>query len=206
MTCAGRHPRTVGPIAAPAQEHARPVNPSRLSGVGPIDCLGDLCLSEGRDRRHPLLGRGMGRASGKNHTDRLRQPHAGDRPDPRSRDKRDIDAFGCGLHHTIATAPKDKHFRIRLNVITPYMPITSDGKAPNLEVVPRPDRQGRERARCGRRTSPTAPTARTQKSIVLDNLDDAIAKVSGDGRLQVQPAPALLRAPPHRPRRDSTRS
>jgi hypothetical protein len=44
-----------------------------------------------------------------------------------ARDKRDIDLFGCGLHHTVATAPKDKHFEIWLNVTTPYMPITSDG-------------------------------------------------------------------------------
>src|SRR5262249_25267473 len=50
------------------------------------------------------------------------------------RDKRDVDMFGCGITHTIAEAPKDKHFAITLNVITPYMPITSDGKAPNLEM------------------------------------------------------------------------
>ena len=50
-----------------------------------------------------------------------------------ARDKREIDLFGCGLHHTVATAPKDKHFVIWLNVTTPYMPITSDGKEPDLE-------------------------------------------------------------------------
>ena len=50
-----------------------------------------------------------------------------------ARDKRDIDAFGCGLRHTIAQAPKDAQFAIWLNIMTPYMPITSDGKAPDLE-------------------------------------------------------------------------
>ena len=49
-----------------------------------------------------------------------------------ARDKRDIDVFGCGLAHTIAKAPKDKQFDIRLNITTPHMPITSDGKAPDL--------------------------------------------------------------------------
>jgi hypothetical protein len=29
-----------------------------------------------------------------------------------SRDKRDIDVFGCGLHHTIAMAPKDARRRM----------------------------------------------------------------------------------------------
>jgi hypothetical protein len=49
-----------------------------------------------------------------------------------ARDKRDIDAFGCGLSHTIAKAPKDKQFAIWLHITTPYMPITSDGKEPDL--------------------------------------------------------------------------
>ena len=49
-----------------------------------------------------------------------------------ARDKRDIDAYGCGLAQTIAKAPKDPEFDIKLNITTPYMPITSDGKAPDL--------------------------------------------------------------------------
>ena len=42
-----------------------------------------------------------------------------------ARDKREINFFGCGLRHTVAEAPKDKNFTIRLNITTPYMPITS---------------------------------------------------------------------------------
>ena len=49
-----------------------------------------------------------------------------------SRDRRDIDLFGCGLHHTVAKAPEAVHFNICINITTPYMPITSDGKEPNL--------------------------------------------------------------------------
>ena len=49
-----------------------------------------------------------------------------------ARDKRDIDVFGCGLHHTIAKAPAETQFTILLNITTPFMPITSDGKAPDL--------------------------------------------------------------------------
>ena len=50
-----------------------------------------------------------------------------------ARDKREIDIFGCGLENTVAVAPKDANFDIRLNITTPYMPITSDGKEPNLK-------------------------------------------------------------------------
>ena len=53
-----------------------------------------------------------------------------------ARDSRDIDAYGCGLRHNIATAPKDAQFNIWLNITTPFMPITSDGKEPNLRTVP----------------------------------------------------------------------
>jgi hypothetical protein len=49
-----------------------------------------------------------------------------------ARDKRDIDFYGCGLHHNITQAPKDEDFDIWLNITTPYMPITSDGKEPDL--------------------------------------------------------------------------
>jgi hypothetical protein len=44
-----------------------------------------------------------------------------------------IMAFNCGLGHTIAKAPLDKHFDIWLNITTPHMPLLSNGKAPNLE-------------------------------------------------------------------------
>src|SRR5262249_40324750 len=49
-----------------------------------------------------------------------------------ARDKREINAFGCGLSHTIAQAPIASQFYIVANITTPYMPITSDGKEPNL--------------------------------------------------------------------------
>jgi hypothetical protein len=49
-----------------------------------------------------------------------------------ARDRLDIDLFGCGLKHTVAKAAESVHFNICINVTTPYMPITSDGKEPNL--------------------------------------------------------------------------
>jgi hypothetical protein len=94
--------------------------------------------------------------------------------------KRDINMFGCGITHTIAEAPKDKHFAITLNVITPYMPITSDGKAPNLEIFL--DAIQRAASSAVRRAHRPGAAGQTQKSVVLDNLADAIAKVSDNGQ------------------------
>jgi hypothetical protein len=48
------------------------------------------------------------------------------------RDGKDIDFHGGGLHHTVAETTKKAQFDIHLNIITPFMPITSDGKEPNL--------------------------------------------------------------------------
>ena len=94
-----------------------------------------------------------------------------------ARDKRDIDAYGCGLHHTIAQAPREAQFDIWVNITTPFMPITSDGKAPNLEPF-----LGEIARAVGKAVKKThRPNARgsSQKDIVLDNLDEAVAGVSG---------------------------
>src|SRR5262249_153566 len=100
-----------------------------------------------------------------------------------ARDKRDINAFGCGLRHTIAEAPKDAQFNIALNTTTPFMPITSDGKAPNMQ--PFLDGIAEATAKAVRKAHrPNAGNRKSQKDVILDNLDDAIAKVSGDGQFR----------------------
>jgi hypothetical protein len=96
-----------------------------------------------------------------------------------ARDKGDIDFFGCGLRHTVATAPKDADFYIWLNITTPYMPITSDGKEPNLLPFVREIRTTVSKA-VKKAHRPNAK-GNSQKDIVLDNLDKVIADVSGDG-------------------------
>jgi hypothetical protein len=99
-----------------------------------------------------------------------------------ARDKRDIDFYGCGLHHNITQAPKDAQFSIWLNLTTPYMPITSDGKAPDLEPF-----FDEIRAAVGKAVKKAhRPNARgsSQKDVVLDNLDAVIADVSGDGEFR----------------------
>jgi hypothetical protein len=100
-----------------------------------------------------------------------------------ARDKRDIDAHGCGLHHTIAQAPKEAQFGILINITTPFMPITSDGKAPNLRpfVSEIGSAVGKAVKKAHR---PDAGGKVTQKDIVLDNLDEAVASVSGDGQFR----------------------
>src|SRR5262249_7189019 len=107
-----------------------------------------------------------------------------------AREKREIDAYGCGLRHTIAEAPKDAQFNIALNITTPFMPITSDGKAPDME--PFLDRIAEATAKAVRKAHrPNAGNRKSQKDVTLDNLDDAIATVGGDGQFRFTPRQIL---------------
>jgi hypothetical protein len=180
-TCASVTREQAERLLRAARMHARPVNPSRLSGVGPVDPSEAYACQRGEIGGIPYLVEAWAEPAARtklvacvNRTPVTGNLHA-------ARDKRDIDAHGCGLHHTIATAPKDKHFHIQLNIITPYVPITSDGKAPNLKVFVDPIAKAAGSA-VRKAHIPNSANGTTQKSIVLDNLDPAIAKVSDDGR------------------------
>ena len=111
-----------------------------------------------------------------------------------ARDKRDIDAFGCGLCHAIAQAPKDAEFIIWLNITTPYMPITSDGKAPNLKPFLKEIIEAAGKA--VRKAHLPNTRGVTQKSVVLDNIEAVIAEVSGDGEYKFSERQLLYRLRP----------
>ena len=96
-----------------------------------------------------------------------------------ARDRRDIDLFGCGLANTVAKAPEAGQFNTCVNITTPYMPITSDGKAPDLD--PFIDTIVTAMGKAVRKAHRPAGNGTSQKDVVLDNLEDVIAEVSGDG-------------------------
>jgi hypothetical protein len=91
-----------------------------------------------------------------------------------------------------ALTPADWQFNIWINVTAPFMPITSDGKAPNLEpFVVEIAAAATKAVRKAHR--PAAGTRVSQKDVVLDNLDDVIAEVSGDGRYRFTPRQLLYK-------------
>jgi Topoisomerase 6 subunit A/Spo11, Toprim domain len=95
------------------------------------------------------------------------------------RDKDGLNLDGSGLWHVCANAPKKGGYDILLNVATPFCPIISDGKAPDLDPFADAIIGGIEEAM--RRAQRAAPKERrlTQKAVVLQHLDDAIAAASG---------------------------
>jgi hypothetical protein len=174
-----------------ARAQSRPVNPERLGYVGPLlDLTAAYARTTGTTvfgsteplAEVPFVVEAWATPTKMSTTVEVcvnRTPATADIN--ADRNGRDIDFFGCGLADTIAEGPKDKHFHIRLNVITPYMPITSDGKAPDLD--PFLDEITTVVAKVVRKTSggsTNRSTARkTQKDVVLNHLDEAVGKAGG---------------------------
>jgi hypothetical protein len=87
---------------------------------------------------------------------------------------------GCGLAHRFEGTPRKGGFNIHVNILTPYCPITSDGKAPDLD--PFLKGIGAALVAATKKAQRAAPKKRlSQKDVVLENLDQAIANASGDG-------------------------
>ena len=93
------------------------------------------------------------------------------------RDKSEVDVFGCGLRHTVAKAPKERNSTSGSTSLTPYMPITSDGKEPDLRpflaVI------ADAIAKAIRKVRRPGAGGASQKDVVLDHLDEVIEAVSG---------------------------
>ena len=179
-----------------ARAAARPVTPERLGGLG-RDSFADGSYAVERGRAAfgnskpqadvPFVVEAWAAKLEKSDDDfRLdiyinRTPTTGDVNIYRDRDK-DITVVGSGLTHYHADAPKKGGYAIAVNVTTPYCPITSDGKAPDLALFAKAIMT--VIAAAMRKAQRIAPkdTKVTQKSVVLDNLDDVIADVSGPKR------------------------
>ena len=94
---------------------------------------------------------------------------------------RDLCLQGSGLAHYWQDSPKTGTYTLTVNITTPYCPITSDGKEPDLG--PFASTILNAVATAMRKAQRAAPKDKkiSQKDVVLANLDAVIASVSGDG-------------------------
>ncbi|WP_051677279.1 hypothetical protein [Bradyrhizobium sp. URHD0069] len=156
-----------------ARKYAREVTPKRLGAVGPdlfpdrayAASSGEVSFGISPNAAIPFVVEVWAADSADMRLIACvnRTPVTGDVYAVHNRQK--INLFGCGLRHTMAEAPKDKNFTILLNITTPYMPITSDGKEPNLE----PFFDGISNAVAKAVRKARRPDAKTEE-VVLDNL------------------------------------
>ena len=97
------------------------------------------------------------------------------------RDKDGFGLFGCGLHHEIVL-PKGK-YDITVSIITPYMPITTEGKQPDLTHFVRQIRTAV--ATAAKRARKAIPPDRTitTKDAAWTVMEEAYLKTSKGGTL-----------------------
>ncbi len=87
--------------------------------------------------------------------------------------------WGAGLDIEVKSRP----VKLEINIITPYMPITSDGKAPNFRPMNNEIETAVKRAvaKMKKEMKKDSSGGRNEREVILDNLDDAIYKTSGYG-------------------------
>lgn len=93
-----------------------------------------------------------------------------------------IAAFGCGLNHYINSVSKRK-FSLFLNITIPYMPITTDGKEPNFLYFLKDIEAVTGKATRVLRSALKKSTGKI-RYVLTDNMDEAIAKVSDNGKFR----------------------
>lgn len=91
--------------------------------------------------------------------------------------KKELTLAGCGLHEDIKMKPA----HVVVNILTPYMPIVSDGKEPDLKPMKNEVVQAIRKAANRAKGNMPREKSKSQKDIIMENLQSAINKASGDG-------------------------
>jgi hypothetical protein len=188
MMCRNLDDTQAAKLLEAARESAKPVNPKRLGAIGP-DAFPDqaYAIAHGsapfglRMRADiPVAVEVWASQDQENFVGASvnRTPIAGEMS--LQRDKGDVDLFGCGLSYTVAKAPKELRFDVWLNIIAPYMPITSDGKEPDLTPFLPVIEEAMTKAI--RRVRRPGSSGASQKDVVFEHLDEVIDIVSGPER------------------------
>jgi hypothetical protein len=93
----------------------------------------------------------------------------------------DVAVFGCGLSHMINGVSRKK-FTLVLNVTTPYMPITTDGKEPDFSRYISAITEVTTKATRGLKGAlKKGSVDQSQAAVIANCLKEAIGKASGGG-------------------------
>lgn len=93
----------------------------------------------------------------------------------------ELGIIGCGLSNVFDVGRKKVSLIININA--PYMPITTDGKSPDLSRFHDPLYNSIKKAcRKGRAMAPKDESKASQRRIIENHLEEAINKASGDGQ------------------------
>lgn len=191
-------------LLAALQQHSKYIAAKKLGAVGPLEgfpayvkILSEFELKTTRGHQHatiPVVIEAFARINESSDKARFfvnRTPIISD-VDVIYNAKR-LTIYGSGLNSNVDNHRLKNLPEIWVNVITPYMPIVSNGKEPDLSVIEDQITQSIEKVVHQLRRKITAqakanepPSASvklpSQKQVVLKNLDTAIDKASGQGQ------------------------
>lgn len=195
-------------LLASARSISEPVNPARLGRVGKKMYLprrykylrDEFTVSPSRGRHGATIPCVIEVWAGEAHAPRARlavnrTPVVSEIESHHAAKDRTLALFGCGLSHEFKVGPRPVDLLV--NIETPYMPITSDGKAPDLTLF----RYGLGEliaSTCSafKRQSRSAEKD-TQAAVVKARLDEAIEEVSGNGRYRYSERQLFYAIRPH---------
>jgi hypothetical protein len=211
MACGSVNRSQAAGLLEAAPKHARPVSPERLGFVGRdaypqhyhAIARGNVVIGSTTPQADiPFVVEAWARKTSEKGNIGLamlvnRTPITGELSTYRDDDK-DIVLVGCGLSHAVVGSPKKGSYDIRINIMTPYCPITSDGKAPNLR--PFVNAIGEAIAAATKKAQRAAPKRKRKrlsiKQVMLGHLDAVIAEVSDDGEYRFNPRQLLYKLRP----------
>ena len=119
-----------------------------------------------------------------------RTPITGDVCTTLMKDRTYLGLIGCGLSNereNIATPVKvvrNRHFRFVVNVIAPYLPITTDGKEPDLTCIRDELAKVLAKAAARAKRKPSGAAGVSKKQVIIEALPAAIDKAGQGGRLR----------------------
>lgn len=168
------------------RENSRKVNPGRLGGVGEFGGYGYYKI-KGEFAVQPAKGRHEAQipfvVEAWVNYNREKDIYVFVNKSPITADfaiykgKKDITLWGCGVVVDIPMKPGE----VILSIITPYMPITSDGKSPDIGMLAAEIKEAVGRAGKRAKKLVRKEMNRSQKEVIQDCLEEAIDRASGDG-------------------------
>lgn len=195
MTCRSLDRDQAVALLGAARSHAKPVSPQRLGSVGKLESLpegygievGTVQIGARNPKAEiPFVVEAWCGYHGSS-DDKVsirafvnRTPIAGEIQGYRN--KKSIIVRGCGLGHRFDAERGE--YDITFNVIAPHVPITTDGKEPDLAPFVKEIAASIQSAvKRAKRAAPKAQARRSQKAAILANLADAIEKNSAGGTI-----------------------
>lgn len=194
IVCNALERQQAGKLLIAAQAHAKQVRPERLGAIGQLPGYTGYAIGRdyyGTTTNIPFVVEAWaGPVEGDRRHAELsinRTPIGGILSAYFAKGK--VTLSGFGLFHSYRVG-SGRNMALAINVTTPYCPITTDGKSPDLKPFVSDIFAAVQRAiNRARRALPatSATEKKSQKLVVIENLDDAIDKASGNRQFRFNP-------------------